>query len=158
MENVEKRNNINPENATTPSLGTKIEELPDAAQQQSYESVGPLNTYQIKPNLQEKFKELPVKEIIKEVQAAVLGGKQYDPEQVKKWTIRIANDVNQKVKELEMKRYKHIAQVIIGEKKGQGIKAGVRCLWDADVDGTTSEIFMNDTIFCVTTVFAIYLY
>lgn len=42
-----------------------------------------------------------------------------------------------------MKRYKHIAQVVIGELKGGGVKCGVRCLWDAETDGYTSEIFMN---------------
>lgn len=63
-----------------------------------------------------------------------------------------------KFSELEMKRYKHIVQVLLGERKGQGIKSGVRCLWDCEIDGYTSEIFMNDSIFCVTTVFAVYLY
>lgn len=75
-----------------------------------------------------------------------------------------------------MKRYKHIAQVVIGELKGAGVKCGVRCLWDAETDGYTSDIFINvnitlfiryiilfyfvfqDTIFCVCVVFAVYLY
>ncbi|XP_023022462.1 dynein light chain Tctex-type protein 2B [Leptinotarsa decemlineata] len=116
------------------------------------------NSYQIKPSLEVKFKEIPVKEIIRNVVSSLLTGKVYEPENVKKWTIAIANEINDKVKDLEMKRYKHIVQVILGEKKGAGVKSGVRCLWDSDVDSFTSEIFMNDTIFCVTTVFAVYLY
>lgn len=42
-----------------------------------------------------------------------------------------------------MKRYKHIVQVIIGELKGAGVKCGVRCLWDSETDGYTSDTFMN---------------
>jgi hypothetical protein len=45
--------------------------------------------------------------------------------------------------ELKMKRYKHIVQVILGEHKGAGVKSGVRCLWDSETDGYTSEIFSN---------------
>lgn len=33
--------------------------------------------------------------------------------------------------------------MILGERKGQGVKSGMRCLWDCEVDGYTSEIFMN---------------
>lgn len=42
-----------------------------------------------------------------------------------------------------MKRYKHIVQVIMGELKGAGIKCGVRCIWDSETDGYTSDTFMN---------------
>lgn len=116
------------------------------------------SAYQIKPSLEEKFKEMPVKEIIRTVLADTLLGKNYESENVKKWTITIANEVNEKVKELQLKRYKHIVQVLLGEMRGAGVKSGVRCIWDSDTDSYTSDIFMNDTIFCVTTVFAIYMY
>ncbi|KAG5880165.1 hypothetical protein JTB14_001655 [Gonioctena quinquepunctata] len=116
------------------------------------------NSYRIKPSLEAKFKEIPVKEIIRTIVSSLLTGKTYDPENAKKWTISIANEVNDKVKDLQMKRYKHIVQVLVGERKGAGVKSGVRCLWDSDVDSFTSEIFMSETIFCVTTVFAVYLY
>lgn len=99
-----------------------------------------------------------------------LTGETYDSANAKKWTINIANEVNAKVRgkysslllypvviiivisdfnffsELKMKRYKHIAQVIIGELKGAGVKCGVRCLWDSETDGYTSDIFMNVSI------------
>ncbi|XP_018575746.1 tctex1 domain-containing protein 2-like isoform X2 [Anoplophora glabripennis] len=144
---------LGPEDAVTPLDDSSVVELT----KKSHDSIPP-NAYQIKPSLQEKFKEMPVKEIIRNAVSITLTGKSYEPEHVKKWTISIANEVNERVKELQMKRYKHIVQVVIGEMKGAGVKSGVRCLWDSDVDGYTSEIFMNDTIFCLTTVFAIYLY
>lgn len=126
----------------------------------SVESVTPVSAYQIKPALKDRylalvfsifffykltfrFKTQPVKEVIRNVMAEVLAGQSYDTENAKKWTIQIANEVNAKVKDLKMKRYKHIAQVIMGELKGAGVKCGVRCLWDSETDGYTSEIFMN---------------
>lgn len=48
--------------------------------------------------------------------------------------------------ELRMKRYKHIVQVTIGELKGAGVKSGLRCLWDSETDGYTSDVFMNVSI------------
>lgn len=51
--------------------------------------------------------------------------------------------MNEKVKDLQMKRYRHIVQVILGEMKGAGVKSGVRCVWDSDTDGYASDIFMN---------------
>ncbi|KAK4872678.1 hypothetical protein RN001_014707 [Aquatica leii] len=128
------------------------------AKEISHDSIPALHTYQIKPALEDKFKENPVKEIIRSVLTSKLVGKYYDSDNAKKWTISIANDINSKVRELKMKRYKHIVQVIIGELKGAGVKCGVRCLWDSETDGYTSDTFMNETIFCVVVVFAIYLY
>lgn len=105
-----------------------------------------------------------MKEIIRNVVSNVLTGKNYEPELVKKWTITIANEVNGKVKgkfltierhvyifyfaDLNMKRYKHIVQVILGERKGAGIRSAVRCIWDSDVDSYTSDIFTNVSNFC----------
>ncbi|KAL1517634.1 hypothetical protein ABEB36_001372 [Hypothenemus hampei] len=130
----------------------------ESMKQTSHESIPPQNSYQIKPNFQDIFKEVPVKEIIRNVQQATLGGKNYDVDNVKRWTIKMANEINEKVKDMEMKRYRHVVQVMIGERKGQGVKSGVRCIWDPEIDTYCSEIFMNDTIFCVVTVFAVYLY
>ncbi|ERL95915.1 dynein light chain Tctex-type protein 2B-like [Dendroctonus ponderosae] len=126
--------------------------------QLSHESVTPQNSYQIKPSFQDIFKEVPVKTIIRNVQFNTLEGKSYDADIAKKWTIQMANEINEKVKDIEMKRYRHIVQVVIGERKGQGVKSGVRCIWDSEIDTCCSEIFMNDTIFCVVTVFAVFLY
>lgn len=45
-----------------------------------------------------RFKEIPVKEIIRNVVSITLTGKSYEPEHVKKWTISVANEVNERVK------------------------------------------------------------
>ncbi|XP_022920275.1 dynein light chain Tctex-type protein 2B-like [Onthophagus taurus] len=124
----------------------------------SYDSVDALSVYQLRPAFTDKFKGNQIKEIILSVLTETLLGKVYSPNNAKNWTIKMANSINEKVKELQMKRYKHIVQVTIGEIKGAGVKAGVRCLWDAETDSYTSEQFINETIFSVVVVFGIYLY
>lgn len=52
-------------------------------------------------------------------------------------------EVNSISVELHMKRYKHIVQVVMGEMRGAGVKSGVRCVWDAETDGYTSDVFIN---------------
>lgn len=157
---------INPEDATSAIAGdlTLSEggesgaKGPEPNVNASHESVVALKSYQIRPPLQEKFKATPVKDIIHNVLTDTLSGKSYDSENAKLWTINISNTINKKIKELRMQRYKHIVQVTIGERRGAGVKSGLRCLWDCETDGYASDIFMNESIFSVVVVFAIYLY
>lgn len=143
---MESQENVSPSGAVSPTAEENDAKKADYV------------AYQIKPSLENKFKEEPAKEIIRTVLTDTLHGKTYNADLVKKWTITIANEVNEKIKELHLKSYKHIVQVILGEMRGAGVRSGVRCIWDSDTDGYTSEVFMNDTIFCVTTVFAVYMY
>lgn len=39
-----------------------------------------------------------------------------------KWSREIADSVRDKLKELEIPRYKYMVQVLIGERKGQGVR------------------------------------
>ncbi|KAF5282465.1 hypothetical protein FQA39_LY17580 [Lamprigera yunnana] len=71
------------------------------AKEVSHDSIPALHTYQIKPTIEDKFKENPVKEIIRSVLVSKLGGKNYDSENAKKWTVGIANEVNTKVRDLQ---------------------------------------------------------
>lgn len=63
-----------------------------------------------------------------------------------------------RVKELGMRRYKHVVQVMIGNQLGAGCKFIARCRWDADCDNQASQVFTNATIFCIVTVFGTYHY
>ena len=56
------------------------------------------------------------------------------------------------------KRYKYIVQVIIGQNSGQGVRVGSRCFWDEDTDDAAWVSFQNDSLFCLVTAFAVYLY
>jgi len=58
---------------------------------------------------------------------------------------------------LNLPRYKYMVQVVIGEQRGEGVRMGCRTFWDRDTDTYASEIFTNDSIFCVATAYAVYL-
>ena len=40
-------------------------------------------------------------------------------------------------------RYKFIVQVLIGERRDQGVRMGTKCFWDAGTDNQATENFMN---------------
>ncbi|XP_025836896.1 tctex1 domain-containing protein 2-like [Agrilus planipennis] len=123
------------------------------------ENVTPISSsYQMKPPAEDKFQELMVKEIVRNILAESLAAKKYDSETIKNLTTSIANRINHAVKELKLKRYKHIVHVNMGERRGQGVKSGFICLWDSETDTHISETYINDSLFCVATVFAVYLY
>ncbi|XP_076303153.1 dynein light chain Tctex-type protein 2B [Lasioglossum baleicum] len=114
--------------------------------------------YQMRPQLHEKFKPLSAKEVIHNVLFDQLSAKTYDAQEAAQWTRDIADIIREKVKDLKFKRYKYIVNVVLGEQHGAGVKMGTRCIWDAEADSYAYDNFLNDTIFCVATVYAVYFY
>lgn len=83
----------------------------------------------------------------------------YNPELTGQWTREIADEIKSKLKnDLELPRYKFVVQVVVGEQRGEGVRMGCRCLWDADTDSYAEESYRNDSLFCVAAVFGAYLY
>lgn len=70
----------------------------------------------------------------------------------------LADMIRNKLKDLGYDRYKFIVQVLIGEKREQGVRMGSRCFWDSNTDNQASDTFTNDNIFCVASAYAVYLY
>mmetsp|Transcript_80549 Transcript_80549/g.195261 ORF Transcript_80549/g.195261 Transcript_80549/m.195261 type:complete len:128 (+) Transcript_80549:70-453(+) len=114
----------------------------------------PDNTYVIRPSYKQKFPVGRVKETMAAVMREKLGDSKYDTEA----TAEIAHQIREKLKELKLPRYKFMVQVVMGERKGEGVRMGCRCFWDNDTDNYASETFVNDDIFCVASAFAVYLY
>jgi hypothetical protein len=59
---------------------------------------------------------------------------------------------------MDLPRYKYMVQVVIGEQRGEGVRMGCRCMWDTETDHQASATLINDSLFCVATAYAIYLY
>jgi len=116
------------------------------------------NSYNIRPNFKHKFRPAAVKAIIHDVLNEELSGKQYNSEEATSWSKHISDTVKDKLKELELDRYKFIVQVVIGEQRGEGVKVACRCLWDSDTDNYAQDIFMNDTLFCVVAAYGVFYY
>jgi tctex1 domain-containing protein 2 len=117
----------------------------------------PAAIFEIKPELGNIIPPAEVKKLIQQTLHETLQNKSYSTENAKKWTKSIADDINRTLNAFN-KRYKHVVQVVVTEKKGQGIKCSAQCRWDCESDRQISENFINDTIICIVTVFGIYMY
>lgn len=132
---------------------------------------------QIKPDLENILRSDKVKEIMhKRISETLLGkyisilqfdikskiypivDKTYSTENVKVWTKLISDGINKDLCDAKNTRYKHVVQVVIVEKQGQGFKITSRARWDSECDRQVTESFTNDTMICVATVFGCYLY
>ncbi|VDI38573.1 dynein light chain Tctex-type protein 2B-like [Mytilus galloprovincialis] len=116
------------------------------------------NTYIIRPNFQNKFRPIIVKETIHTVLNDRLSGKVYDVDETTDLCRVISDEIKTKLKDLGYDRYKFVVQVVIGEQKGEGVKMGCRCFWDSDTDNYAQDIFMNDSLFCVAAAFGCFYY
>jgi hypothetical protein len=104
--------------------------------------------------------------IIKECHDANLGPNfQYSSDEATLITKKISDDVKNRLRDLQLPRYKFMVQVVLGQKetdkevngdKHGGTHVGCRCLWDADTDNYASVTAGNDTYFCVTTAYSVY--
>jgi tctex1 domain-containing protein 2 len=57
-----------------------------------------------------------------------------------KW---MSEQAKTRLKALGYDRYKFVVQVVLGERREQGLRAGSRCFWDAGTDNQASEVFTN---------------
>ncbi|CAG9797758.1 unnamed protein product [Chironomus riparius] len=115
------------------------------------------NAFQIKPDLENIIPPMEVKKIICKILNETLLNKSYTTENAKIWTKSIADDINRSLNQITQK-YKHVVQVVITQKIGQGFKFTARSRWDVDTDRQITESFINETIICIATVFGVYLY
>mmetsp|Transcript_40362 Transcript_40362/g.73029 ORF Transcript_40362/g.73029 Transcript_40362/m.73029 type:complete len:125 (+) Transcript_40362:47-421(+) len=116
------------------------------------------NTYVIHPEYKNKFRPGPAREIIKEVLQNKLDKVTYNMETTQLLTRQVADEIKDRLKDLGLPRYKIVVQVAIGEQRGQGVRMGTRCFWDADTDSYVSEMYSNESLFCVATAYGVYLY
>ncbi|CAH8605655.1 unnamed protein product [Schistosoma curassoni] len=118
-----------------------------------------LNSYIIKPQFDQKFRPWAVRSIISQLLKERLEREVYSPENTHEKCISLADEIKRLLrKSLSLRRYRYLVQVIIGEKKGQGVKMARRCYWDSDTDNCADASFVNDSLFCVASVFGVYSY
>uniref|UniRef100_UPI00358E3A0C dynein light chain Tctex-type protein 2B isoform X2 n=1 Tax=Myxine glutinosa TaxID=7769 RepID=UPI00358E3A0C len=112
----------------------------------------------LRPSTQHKFRQVVVKDCIQQVLTEQLAEKQYNAEETPVLTQQLVQVIREKVKTMGYDRYKIVAHVIIGERRGAGVRVIARCLWDSDTDNCAQDVFMNDSLFCVAAVFGCYCY
>ena len=118
--------------------------------------------YEIRPKLIVKFTREKVYDVIKNVldqKMLSMRGK-YNHEDAMQLNKEICDEVKLQLKEDKMnfKRYKILVHCIIGEKKGQGIKIGCRCMWDMTCDSVVSASWENEYTYAFCIAYGVYFY
>ena len=118
--------------------------------------------YEIRPKLIMKFTREKVYDVIKNVleqKMQSMKGK-YNHEDAMQLNKEICDEVKLQLKEDKMnfKRYKILVHCIIGEKKGQGIKIGCRCMWDMTCDSVVSASWENEYTYAFCIAYGVYFY
>ena len=118
--------------------------------------------YEIRPKLIVKFTKEKVYDVIKNVldqKMLSMRGK-YNHEDAMQLNKEICDEVKLQLKEDKMnfKRYKILVHCIIGEKKGQGIKIGCRCMWDTTCDSVVSASWENEFTYAFCIAYGVYFY
>lgn len=109
------------------------------------------STYEVKPSVKK------VREIIEEEQRnAFTRDLKYSADIVSNVSKEISTRVKNRLKDIGLPQHKYFVQVVMGEKRDQGVHMGCRCLWEEENDNYTSVTFSNDHIFCVITAFLVY--
>lgn len=115
-------------------------------------------TYNIRPAYRERVSVAVMETVIKDVMKNELEGKSYQTEQAQSQTKKIADEIRDKLKNLNLPRYKYMVEVVIGEQRDEGVRMSCRTYWDSDTDAYASSTFVNDSLFCVATAYGVYLY
>ena len=119
---------------------------------------GASNSYMTHPAHKEKFPVGKVRGIISEVLNERLTGKSYQADHTSSWTKEISDEVKNRIKGLNLPRYKIMVQTVVGELRGQGVRMGTRCFWDSSTDNSASETFSNESLYAAVVAYGVYLY
>lgn len=130
---------------TASSLRQEVQRAPELAVE---------NTFKMAPD--RKFPEGDVRSILEEILTDVLAETKYDAEHCRQLSKTISDSVKNRVKELNIPRYKIICLVHIGQMGSQAMRIGSRCLWDTDFDTFASFVFKNGSLFAAATVYGVY--
>lgn len=91
----------------------------------------------------DKVPVVVMKEILHDCLIDRLTGQAYEGDKCNEAAKHLADHIRDQLKKLGYDRYKYIVQVLIGERRDQGVYFGTRCFWDANTDNQASETFTN---------------
>ncbi|VDD79373.1 unnamed protein product [Mesocestoides corti] len=120
--------------------------------------------YIIRPDINNRFRPSKVREIMYDILKQQLADAKYDYEKIPGFlSVYMTKSLSELIRD-ELRnnsgyyRYTFLVQVVIGEQKGQGVKASCRCYWDSDTDGYAEVCYLTPSLFCVAVAFGVYNY
>ena len=136
--------------------GSTSSSTPWAAEQEPNESIkSPIkeykNTYKMEP--EKPFNIKLVKEIITETLESSLKDEKYNFTKYRMFCQSISQKICDRVKSLGFSRYKIVCVVNVGEKRGQGLRIGSRCLWNTKYDKRVEGVYERADVYAVAVVY-----
>ena len=80
----------------------------------------------------------------------------YEADKCARITRLLVDDIKQRVKQLDYRRYKIVVHIVIGQKCEQDMLVASRAVWDAKLDNMASVTYSVKDIVATATVFATY--
>jgi hypothetical protein len=111
-------------------------------------------TYRMEPR--KKFDNQAVKDIIDSVLHSRLNGMRYSAKLTPKIGKSLSDEIKDRIKSMNIDRYKIICVLTIGQMGNQGLMLSSRCTWDDKSDSYATSSFQNQDIFCSATVYGVY--
>lgn len=115
------------------------------------------NNYKMKPDSAKRFKSDDVKTIAYKVMERELNEMEYSQVCGGRTACRLAADIKDTIKTLDMPRYRLICQVVITQTFGQGMEASSKFLWDDKNDNLTCVTYKSKDIVAVAMIYGVYL-
>eukprot|EP01027_Heterolobosea_sp_BB2_P015306 GEZU01021913.1.p1 GENE.GEZU01021913.1~~GEZU01021913.1.p1 ORF type:complete len:116 (+),score=18.15 GEZU01021913.1:107-454(+) len=95
-----------------------------------------------------------VKAIIENSVKQTLSNVSYNVKKIDQWTSNIIEEILKRLAELK-KPFKYVVTCIVQQRTGAGLHSAFSANWDISGDGVCSDTWSNDSMHCVTTVFAV---
>ncbi|XP_072020482.1 dynein light chain Tctex-type 5-like [Amphiura filiformis] len=104
------------------------------------------------------FQDHTINKIVEDILYDEMKDKSYDSELCKEMAQNLAGKIMEKVKSLDVSRYKYVASVSIGSvREKPGLHISSRCLWNKKTDSSVTVNFMNGSLFAVVMLYGLYL-
>nr|KAG5702082.1 hypothetical protein BaRGS_032331 [Batillaria attramentaria] len=117
------------------------------------------NTYKLEPDTrfqETKYFLIQVREIITSVLKENLPEKEYEPRTMSRRCLELSDVIKERVKQLDMKRFKIVCVVFIGQITDQSMMITSRCLWNFNYDNFSTSSVKKGEYYAVGMVFATY--
>ena len=100
-----------------------------------------------------------VEEVTNKIQGSIeatIGGNSYAQAKVGQWTNSVVESCLASLTKLQ-KPFKYIVTCVIMQKNGAGLHTASSCFWDVTTDGSCTVRWENKTMYCVVSVFGLYI-
>eukprot|EP00916_Digyalum_oweni_P006714 GHVL01011449.1.p1 GENE.GHVL01011449.1~~GHVL01011449.1.p1 ORF type:complete len:248 (-),score=11.03 GHVL01011449.1:311-1054(-) len=112
------------------------------------------NTYKLEPD--SRFQETQIREIIAKVLKENLTDNSYDARVMSHRCLELSEIIKERVKLLDMHRFKIVCMVIIGQNSEQSMMVSSRCLWNFAHDNFATFTLKKELYYAVGMVFVTY--